>query len=100
MRTDVGWSSSILGWSSSILLSPEFVRAFMSMRLRADCRASRSTMRQKTFDAAAGLPIDFGLAVVLCGAERQGRCLIADPPRAYSPSAPLRSDHRLAPFSP
>ena len=33
-------------------------------------------------------------------AERQGRCLTADPPRAYSPSAPLRSDHRLAPFSP
>jgi hypothetical protein len=45
------------------LLPPKFVRAFMSMSLHADCRASRSTMRQKTFDVAAGLPIDFGLGL-------------------------------------
>jgi hypothetical protein len=54
------------------LLSPEFVRAFMSMRLRAACRASRSTMRQKTFDAAAGLPIDFGLAAHHAGLSGKG----------------------------
>jgi hypothetical protein len=65
MRTDVGWSSRFL-------LSPEFVRVFMTMRLRADCRASRSTVRQKTFDAAAGLPIDFGVAAHDAGLSGKG----------------------------
>jgi hypothetical protein len=61
-----------LGLEFEYLLSPEFVRAFMSMRLRADCRASRLTMRQKTFDVAAGLPIDFGLAAHHAGLSGKG----------------------------
>jgi hypothetical protein len=48
------------------------LRPFMSMRQRADCRASRSTMRQKTFDFIAGLPIDFGLAAHYAGLSGKG----------------------------
>ena len=55
-----------------VFASPEFVRAFMSMRLRPDCRASRSIMRQKTFDLAVGLPIDFGLAAHHAGLSGKG----------------------------